>query len=295
MPIAPMSKTEAAEWITAAIRAYLRDSPLNRMPGKPGEPIFDEPLVQFAAGDDPLFAEYKKIIDPQHLTPREAMAQALSRNPAELPPLAVISWILPIQEKTRRANRRSVRFPSRRWALTRTFGEELNEQLHDHVARLLTEAGYLAVAPTRQKYFRIEYQEEGPVGYFSNWSQRHVAYAAGLGTFSLSDGLITERGIAHRCGSVVTSLPLPVSLRTATGPYANCLFRARGTCKTCVRRCPAGAITEQGHDKAKCRAYVYGKTRPLIKRYGAKAPGCGLCQTKTPCEFRNPTRDKAAK
>ena len=61
-------------------------------------------------------------------------------------------------------------------------------------------------------------------GMYSNWSERHIAYAAGLGTFSLSDGFITERGIAHRCGSAVVGLELPASPRTRRGRIPTACF-----------------------------------------------------------------------
>ena len=41
------------------------------------ELIFNEPLVQFADGNDTIFIEYKTIIDTSHLTPREALARAV--------------------------------------------------------------------------------------------------------------------------------------------------------------------------------------------------------------------------
>jgi epoxyqueuosine reductase QueG len=129
--------------------------------------------------------------------------------------------------------------------------------------------------------------ERGP---YSNWSERHIAYAAGLGTFSLSDGFITERGIAHRCGSVVTDLVLPVSSRTAKTHLSNCLFYVNSKCRACIPRCPAGAITEEGHDKIKCRQYMKTDIGYLMEEYGVGVQGCGLCQTKVPCEFRNPAK-----
>jgi epoxyqueuosine reductase QueG len=132
-------------------------------------------------------------------------------------------------------------------------------------------------------------------GMYSNWSERHIAYAAGLGTFSLSDGFITERGIAHRCGSVVTSLELPSSPRTAKGPYTNCLFYVNEKCGVCIERCPAGAITEKGHDKARCGQYLRDiGYNPEQFRQGydleKSVAGCGMCQTKVPCEAVNPVR-----
>jgi len=51
------------------------------------------------------------------------------------------------------------------------------------------------------------------VGPASSWSERHAAYAAGLGTFSLNDALITPKGIAHRLGSAdYRSYPAPFML-----------------------------------------------------------------------------------
>jgi len=272
------------------IKEFVRTSPINRMTSLDNSPFFDEPLVNFADGDDPLFIEYKTIIDPSHFTPREALSQALNRSPADMPArLSVISWILPITSQTRESNDLRSRGPSRRWGYTRWYGEQFNDTLREYVARLLTDMGHLAAAPVLQPYFRFwNYTEEK--GYFSNWSERHVAYAAGLGTFSLSDGFITECGIAHRCGSVVTNLPLPASPRTADGPYSNCLFYMNGECRECIKRCPVGAITEQGHDKTRCREYLDNQLIDLQEDYGVELIGCGLCQTQVPCEFRNPVK-----
>ncbi|MFH1647729.1 MAG: epoxyqueuosine reductase, partial [Chloroflexota bacterium] len=253
----PQTKSPAdmAGFITAEVKSFVANSPLNRMPTPEKDIIFDEPLVQFADGDDPLFTEYKAIIATTHLTPREALARAGDKKPDELPRrISVISWILPITLNTRKSNRTQTRHPSRLWSHTRWFGEKLNEALRAHVMALLTARGYLAAAPGLPPLLKIERNEKGM---YSNWSERHIAYAAGLGTFSLSDGFITERGIAHRTGSVVTSLELPASPRTAAGTYANCLFYAGEKCVACIKRCPAGAITEAGHDKNKCQQYMH--------------------------------------
>jgi len=72
---------------------------------------------------------------------------------------------------------------------------------------------------------------------------------------------------------------LPASLRTAESPYSNCLFYANNTCDECIARCPAGAITEKGHDKAKCRAYQHGiGYSSNMEEYddNVSVAGCGL-------------------
>ncbi len=203
--------------------------------------------------------------------------------------LSVVSWILPTSEKTRKSNRSETLVPSRLWSHTRWYGEKFNEALREHIVEILTKMGYLAAAPMLQPYFRVDTNEKGP---YSNWSERHIAYAAGHGTFSLSDGFITESGIAHRCGNVVTNLVLPASPRVAESPYSNCLFYVGVSCNACIKRCPAGAITEQGHDKKKCQAYLHDIGYSASKEYDndTSVSGCGLCQTKVPCEFQNPTK-----
>ncbi len=285
-------QTESAQLIKEEIKAFVRTSPANRLPFIKDYFIFDEPLVKFADGDDPIFAEYKTIIAPTHLTPCEALAKACSKSPEDMPAcLSVVSWILPITEKTRKSNRSETLIPTRLWAHTRWYGEKFNDALRRHLVEILTEMGYLAVAPILQPYFNRYTNEKG---LYSNWSERHIAYAAGHGTFSLSDGFITERGIAHRCGSVVTDLVLPASPRTTNNPYSNCLFYVDRSCNACIARCPAGAITENGHDKIKCYAY-HDDIGYLLKEYDVGVTGCGLCQTKVPCEFRNPAKNPKKK
>ena len=285
-------ETNPAQFVEQEITEFVRTSPDNRLSFINDYVIWDEPLVSFADGDDPIFTEYKTIIAPEHLTPREALAKAYDKSPEDMPArLSVISWILPTVEETRKSNRAEARVPSRLWSHTRWYGEKFNEKLRAHVVALLTGMGYLAAAPFLQPYFKTYTNEKGP---YSNWSERHMAYAAGLGTFSLSDGLITERGIAMRCGNVVTSLVLPTSPRTANSPYSNCLFYVGVNCRACIDRCPAGAINESGHDKNKCQQYLRDigySTESLKDGYDNEksVAGCGLCQTKVPCEFQNPT------
>ncbi|GAB4270077.1 MAG: hypothetical protein Kow0092_24310 [Deferrisomatales bacterium] len=275
----PMSNLRDA--LVAEIRRIVREHPANRLPGT-DEPIFDDPLVGFAAADDPIFSKYKEIIGPFHWSPQEALGAGAGGRTR-----TVISWILPITEATRRENRAETRLPSRRWAHTRWHGEAFNEQLRRGVVGFLEARGHAAAAPCLAETWKVV--DDPRVGLASTWSERHAAFAAGLGTFSLNDALITERGIAHRAGSVVTTAEIPPTPRTAAHHRANCAFYAPAGCGVCIGRCPAGALSEEGHDKERCRGYTYGRVMDEVgERYGVKVAGCGLCQTKVPCESRTP-------
>ncbi|MBC7235708.1 MAG: hypothetical protein H5T69_07680, partial [Chloroflexi bacterium] len=268
------------------IQAFVATCPTNRFEHIDGGPIFDTPLVGFADGDDPLFARYKTIIGPFHRTPREALAELGLEPPAG--GIGVIAWILPIVQPTRDSNRERAHSPSLRWAHTKEYGEQVNDALRCFLVSLLNEAGYPVIAPALSPAFKV-YREGAVRPPSANWSERHIAYAAGLGTFGLSDGLITSKGIAHRCGSVVAALPLEPTPRRYSGPYDYCLFYQGIKCGRCMARCPAGAITPAGHDKALCGAYIGREFGALHRNeYGVSQLTCGLCQTGVPCETQIP-------
>ena len=270
------------EAIEEAIATFVRESPLNRLDRIDGTPIFYAPLVGVADGDDPLFARYREIIGAFHRTPREALAADVGHD--EPPHVSVIAWILPIAQRTREGNRERERTPSRRWAHSKQYGEELNLALRRHMVGLCQAAGYAACAPLLSDEYRV-FRAEAVRPPSANWSERHIAYAAGLGTFGLSDGLITPVGIAHRCGSVVTALPLAATPRPYKGPYDYCLHYRGIPCGACIQRCPAGAISDAGHDKAACGAYLHTELLALhTDEYGVSDLTCGLCQTGVPCE-----------
>ena len=271
--------------IRGIIEVFVAASPANRFPESEA-PFFAAPLVGFASSSDPLFDTYKDIIGEFHQTPEEVFAAAYGR---EKRAATVICWVLPISRTTRESNRQEKRFPSREWAVTRDRGEVCNTALRRHVVEWLLARGHRAVAPQLAVGWRQLVDPE--IGIASNWSERHTAYAAGLGSFSLNDGLITERGIAHRIGSVITDLSLLPTPRLPGDHRQHCLWYREQTCGLCIARCPVGAITFDGHDKEKCRDYVYGAVPEAVGGlYGVAQAGCGLCQTRVPCEAMVPPR-----
>jgi epoxyqueuosine reductase len=245
--------------------------------------FFSTPIVGFADVKDPLFSEYKTIIGSFHLTPVELFEHEFGLG--SMVEGTVISWILPITADTICSNQKQKQFPSNEWAYTRFYGEQFIDRLREHVFKVLKDSGFRsAIPPFSSKWQRLHDQR---VGWTATWSERHAAYAAGLGTFSLTDGLITAKGIAHRCGSIITDLVLEPSIRVYSGPYDYCLHYRDKTCGICIDRCPADAISENGHDKDLCHAYQETQIRGK-ERYGLKPAGCGLCQTGVPCERKIP-------
>jgi len=269
------------------IKGFAATSPYNLLKTGGGR-YFDEPLVGFAHVHDPLFAHYKEIIGEFHLTPLEFFQAEFGAE--ALPGGTVISWILPISDVVRRNNRKENCLPSMEWAHTRFHGEGFNDQLKKHIVGFLVDKGYRTLSPSLHPLWKRIRDEK--VGFASRWSERHVAYAAGLGTFSLTDALITARGIAHRCGSIVTELAIEPTERQYKGVYDYCLAFSPEKCGGCIKRCPAGAITEKGHNKDLCHAYMEERVKPAVnERYEVAISGCGLCQTKVPCEKAIPVKN----
>ena len=286
------------EFLEREIKRFVAESAANRftMIGE-DTPMFDEPMVAFASADDPIFEEYKEAVGNFHWKPRDLLEECAGDEKYEgnLQDISVIVYVLPIVEKTIKSNAEQDKYPSIQWAHTRDSGEKFNVLLRKHIVDLLRDEGFLALAPMDSSYWQMLIDER--VGFASSWSERHAAYAAGLGTFSLNDALITPRGIAHRIGSVVVNLKLEPSPRPYENHQANCLFYNSGTCGTCIKRCPAGALSESGHDKSVCSQYVYATCiEGLHEEYNIDVTtGCGLCQTKVPCSMRIPKRPKAVK
>lgn len=289
-------EAEPERFMKKVIKDFARSCSQNCLESFANEPIFETPRVGFADGDDPLFKEYKNVVHEKHLMPREALALSLTAKANQPQPnlenVSVISFVFPINRRTIRENAGEKEGPSLRWNHTRWKGQVFIDELSVYLVCLLSEMGYYAVAPELESFYDIYMSSEG---FASNWSQRHAAYAAGLGTFSLNNGFITDRGLAMRCGSVITNMKLQPSVRSYTNYLENCLFYTTGKCGKCIRRCPGGALSEKGHDKLKCFEIVFEKQKPWME--GAHGPGfigsyagCGLCQTGVPCATRIPAR-----
>lgn len=241
---------------------------------------------------------------PEHLTPFEMWTEnGLARDDDADRELRIVSIAFPYVKQIRDESAKAVTMPADIYSLGRNYANGFINDVQMRVIDFLQEQGYRALAPSMSPVFRIIRQEQPPE-FYSVWSERHMAFAGGLGTFSLHEGLITEAGCNVRFGSVVTDAPMDAARRESDEPYANCLYYATGECRDCAKRCPGDAIDEKGHDKTKCREYgrivakeMTDRLRPLLKPReqrpgGSKsvsyAVGCAFCQFDVPCMDKNP-------
>lgn len=244
------------------VNDFVLSSPQNIVSELGRMPIWDQPLIGVASAHDALWEKLREpdAVGKQHLLPQEWLAGAES----------VISYFLPYTQRIRQTNG-SAGLPSNEWLYGRYEGEIFNNALRSFVVDLVTTTGERALAPGLDKRFAV-------VNRRSNWSERHVAFVAGLGTFSLNRSMITSLGAAGRFGSVIVDFAAEPTPR----PYENideyCI-----KCGACIARCPVQAITDSGKDNEICARYLDAVLEKYKPRYG-----CGKCQTAVPCEARNP-------
>ena len=148
--------------------------------------------------------------------------------------------------------------------LYRTVNELLDQHAYG-VAAGLNAAGHAAVPVPRDGYGSIRVLLERPVAFFSH---RHAAYLAGLGTFGVSNMLLTPAfGPRVRFASVLTAAELPPDPVLAGDLCTRCM--------RCIEECPAGALEPGDYpasltDKRACAE----RSADLVHRHISP---CGRC------------------
>ena len=279
------------KWFQDTIEKFLKEDESNVM-AVDGTPIWDATppiLVGFCDGNDPIFEEYKEIIGDFHLTPAEAYTKYCEKKEmtCSTEKLSVVAYILPAMEATKKENLEySKDMPSERWAHTRLFGEKASRKLRAHLLSELKKEEINGVTPMEERFLFKTHRKHKKGVWASTWSHRHMAFAAGLGSFGWSDGFLNEKGKAMRCGSIVIDFKLPSDAdKRPPDPYYYCL-----KCGECAKRCPVDAIKPNDptngtiHDKKTCGNHVMSTPPYVKKNYGINIYGCGLCQVGVPCE-----------
>ncbi|MTI66776.1 MAG: epoxyqueuosine reductase [Firmicutes bacterium] len=280
-------KRDINKWITKSIIDFVNESKENTLDKNLNEKAWGSPLVGFSRGDDKLYSFLKKDIGDFYLTPYEMFSKTYPDIKFKSSELAIICWILPQTKETKSEQYNKKYFPSKRAVLSRVNGDKFNKKIGKFVIELLNKEGFSALSPILSPLW--DNKKSKKYGYASTWSERHAAYVSGLGTFGLSDGLITAVGKAMRCGSVIAKLDIKPIDKSYKKYNEYCLYFKNRSCMKCAERCPAKAITEKGHDKIKCREYQRQTTSKYIKNeYNIDSSYCGLCQFKVPCESKIP-------
>ena len=226
-----------------------------------------EPIIAYAGADDPLFLKLREVATPTHALPRDFIEDAKT----------VITYFLPFEESIANSNVEG-RGSSIEWGRSYIETNSLIGEINVHIKTVLEESGYTSTLIPATHNFSEK-------TLMSDWSQRHVAYIAGLGKFGLNRMLITEKGCCGRIGSIVTNLAIEPTERIQG---ESCLYKENGSCGVCARRCVNDALSkdESRFDRHKCyEMCLYNADR--LKDIGY-ADVCGKCLVGMPCSFEDP-------
>lgn len=240
-----------------------------------GIKMYEQPIVGFADAHDNRWLEMKNdyAVGEHFILPNSWLEGANT----------VVSFFFPMTEHVRESNKSDMEFPSKAWMNARIDGQNFINAFSHGLEEEIIKSGGQAVAPSISKDFATGVlRRDNSINQFtSNWSERHVAYICELGTFALSKGFITEKGIAGRFTSIITTLKIEPSVQRSLGIYENCI-----ECGKCVKNCPVGAISvEKGKNQQICSDFlneILAKNKPYY--------GCGKCQVGVPCEHQNPAK-----
>ena len=228
-----------------------------------------EPIVGFVADENPLFMKFKEIIRPTHATPGELLPGARS----------VVVYFLPLSEKLHQENAEAGYYCSRSWALAYIETNDLIGDLNNHMRSELELSGHrVALIPPTHHFDQTTL--------VSDWSHRHVAYAAGVGTFGIHRLIITEQGCTGRLGSFITDFPLEAS-PPLEGEF--CLQKSGIDCLRCVTRCRYGALDANRYSRHAC--YRQLLINDAYHQDLNLTDVCGKCSAMVPCSVNNPVRN----
>ncbi|NLN97321.1 MAG: epoxyqueuosine reductase [Eubacteriaceae bacterium] len=260
------------------IRKFVRDFVKEKDKGGIIKDIWREPLVGFGDARHPRMGELKTWVQSDHVLPSEVLPEAQT----------IITYFLPMQKTIGDSNIPG-RLSSKEWAMAYEKTNATLGELGSALSQFLKEQGYPSIVPAEA----TQYDERILM---SKWSQRHLAWLCGLGTFGINNMFITAAGTCGRLGSTLTALELEVD-----GPLEEeyCLYKIDGSCGLCIDRCPVQALTTTAYDRFKCndlcadnaKVHVGYGSSYLLEDTGSEVLGtntCGKCVVGVPCTYRRP-------
>lgn len=231
------------------------------------ESRWKEPLICYADASDEKFYKLKEIVSPSHAMPQDFLPEAKT----------VVSYFIPFEDYIIESNVEE-RASSKIWAKAYIETNKLILDLNSYIKVKLEKLGYKSnIIPATHNFDTTKL--------ISDWSHRHVAYIAGLGTFGLNNMLITDKGCCGRVGSFVTDLKLEPSKIKAG---ENCLYKSNNICKKCVSRCVNDALKVDSFDRHKC--YEMCLYNAEVHSDIGLSDVCGKCLVNLPCSTKNPSK-----
>lgn len=223
------------------------------------ENIWERPLVRFADAHDKKFEQLKELVVSDHYLPTDYLENAAS----------VLSYFIPFRREISASNKDGF-LSSQAWADAYLVTNDMFTVINDALVQAVRDMGYDACPPFDAGMISMDMP-------YSRWSQRHVAYIAGHGTFGINNMLISDKGSVGRYASIIMSLPVDAD---PIPTQERCLYKKDGSCGLCMSRCEVGALRVDSFDRIKC----LGQCMRNYEKYPG-ADVCGKCVVELPCSF----------
>jgi epoxyqueuosine reductase QueG len=229
--------------------------------------LWGKPIVEIISAKDRKLEILKKAVSVEHLMPCDILSDAKS----------IISFFVPFQENIVKSNIKGA-MASEEWAVAYIKTNDVIKMINNSIEKLMAENGY-----TTGKIPATHNFDEKKL--ISNWSHRHIAYIAGIGTFGINNMLITQNGCCGRFGSIVINYELN-EYKKIKKLQEKCLNKLNRSCGICQKKCVVKAYDNNNYDRHKC----YKQCLENAERH--KNIGyvdiCGKCLVGLPCSIKEP-------
>jgi len=229
--------------------------------------MWKEPIIEIISAKDGRLKMLKKAVSPEHLMPENILPDAKS----------IISFFIPFQENIVKSNISGTRV-SEEWVIAYIKTNDLIKTISDKIEILMNQNGYKTGKIPATNNFDVK-------KLISNWSHRHIAYIAGIGTFGINNMLITKNGCCGRFGSIIVNYEFD-EYKPAVEIKEKCLNKQNGSCGLCQKRCVVAAFNNSTFDRHSC--YNQCLDNAEYRKEIGYATVCGKCLVDLPCSMKEP-------
>jgi epoxyqueuosine reductase QueG len=252
--------SEIIKTINSTISDYENINNLNNM--------WREPIIEIISAKNEKLQDLKQIVSLEHLLPFDILPDAKS----------IISFFIPFDEKIVKSNINGT-MASKEWAEAYIKTNDLIKTINDKIEELMGKNGYKTGKIPATHNFNEK-------TLMSNWSHRHIAFIAGMGTFGLNNMLITEKGCCGRFGSIIINCEIK-NYKDTGKVKEKCLNKLNGNCGICQKRCVANAYKNNSFNKEICYKQCLDNAE-YYKDTAGYADVCGKCLVGLPCSIQEP-------
>jgi epoxyqueuosine reductase QueG len=229
--------------------------------------MWKDPIIEIIPAEADKIKMLKEIVSPEHFMPHDILPDAKS----------IIVFFLPFKENIIDSNNNGTT-ASKEWVNAYIKTNNLIKKINDDIEFLMMQNGYKAGKIPATHNFDVN-------KLISNWSHRHIAYLAGMGTFGINNMLITKNGCCGRFGSIIINYKFN-EYKEINIPKEKCLNKKNGSCGICQKKCVTNAYENGKFNRFNCHKQCMENGEHY--KYLGHADVCGKCVVGLPCSTREP-------